>query len=105
MLIDQQQNPLALNHVKFIISEIAKPLTGFSIGYKFTYQKVKMTYDPKIDEVKPTDGYIPMNALAKNIRDKSKLCNIPKIILGLMLILLTCRKRNLQTAINPNSMI
>ncbi|HHX0792210.1 TPA: TonB-dependent hemoglobin/transferrin/lactoferrin family receptor, partial [Haemophilus influenzae] len=57
---------------KLILGEIAKPLTGFSIGYKFTYQKGKMTYDPKIDEVKPTDGYIPMNA----IQPKTSVINL-----------------------------
>ena len=57
---------------KLILGEIAKPLTGFSIGYKFTYQKGKMTYDPRVDEGKPTDGYIPMNA----IQPKTSVINL-----------------------------
>ncbi|HHF4806749.1 TPA: TonB-dependent hemoglobin/transferrin/lactoferrin family receptor, partial [Haemophilus influenzae] len=57
---------------KLILGEIAKPLTGFSIGYKFTYQKGKMTYDPSVDEGKPTDGYIPMNA----IQPKTSVINL-----------------------------
>ncbi|HHF7307434.1 TPA: TonB-dependent hemoglobin/transferrin/lactoferrin family receptor, partial [Haemophilus influenzae] len=59
---------------KLILGEIAKPLTGFSIGYKFTYQKGKMTYLPSVDEVKPTDGYgyIPMNA----IQPKTSIVNL-----------------------------
>ncbi|HHF6586948.1 TPA: TonB-dependent hemoglobin/transferrin/lactoferrin family receptor, partial [Haemophilus influenzae] len=57
---------------KLILGEIAKPLTGFSIGYKFTYQKGKMTYDPRVDEGKPTGGYIPMNA----IQPKTSVINL-----------------------------
>ncbi|MGF7453264.1 TonB-dependent receptor domain-containing protein [Pasteurella bettyae] len=48
---------------KFLLGEITPRLTGFSVGYKFTYQKGKMAYDPNIDKYRPTDGYIPMNAI------------------------------------------
>ncbi|MDH2924759.1 hemoglobin/transferrin/lactoferrin receptor protein [Nicoletella semolina] len=49
---------------KIFLGRLFNPLEGVVVGYKYTYQKGRMAYDPKTDIAKPTGGSgIPMNAI------------------------------------------